>query len=350
MYIYYPSNAAVYVRQVGGPDRVTEQWIGAGPDSVIIISGSYPPTASTAFITASYAIIYTTSMSLADSASWAGTSSYSLNAMGTPSASYALTSSFLIPYTTTTGSLSASFNPSSSISQGQLILWINPSSGSYFDNGGIIPSTQHGQNVRHLKDISGLGRNIKTYTGASSQTYKYGLVQNVGPNQNKIGLLMEISTAAGAYSAAFSTPTYPLWLFVVAKLAPGWALTVPVFDGIASNQRMGCWIGTTAQLYSGTNMNTPITGSITGSILNNWCLWSFKNTSGGNNSYIRTNGTQSVFGNCGTQTITGYTLGADYSLNGGGGLILDLLLYSNITDADALNIENWLKCRNELVY
>ena len=42
MYIYYPSNATVYVRQVGGPNAVTEQWIGSGPDSVIIISGSAP--------------------------------------------------------------------------------------------------------------------------------------------------------------------------------------------------------------------------------------------------------------------------------------------------------------------
>lgn len=70
MYIYYPSNAAVYVRQVGGPDRVTEQWIGAGPDQVIIISGSYPPTSSMYFITASYAITYATMSSFAETASY----------------------------------------------------------------------------------------------------------------------------------------------------------------------------------------------------------------------------------------------------------------------------------------
>jgi hypothetical protein len=72
MYIYYPSNAKVYVRQVYGPNLITEQWIGAGPDQVIVISGSYPPSSSMDFITASFC---TTS-------SYAETSSYASNGGG----------------------------------------------------------------------------------------------------------------------------------------------------------------------------------------------------------------------------------------------------------------------------
>lgn len=352
MYIYYPSNATVYTRQVGGPNMVTEQWINYGPDSVIIISGSFPPTASMYFITASYAVSYATSQSLCTSASFSDTASYSLNAGLSPTSSYAATASFLNPLTSITSSLSASFHPSTSLSQGSLILWINALSSSYFDSPGVIPVSQQGQIIRHFKDLSGLGRDIKTPSPhASCVAHKYGIVYNTGPNNNKAAIWNEYGSVIGAYSSTFSSPTYPLWLFCVAKCPPGNTTTQTIFDGVTSGTRMGCWIGTTPQLYSGAALTAAITGSLTGSILRgDWCLWSFKNTSGGTNSYIKLNGTQSVFGNCGAQSLTGYTFGSDYALNGGANFIIELLLFSNITDADALNIENWLKCRHELTY
>lgn len=151
---------------------VTEQWIGYGPDAVIIISGSYPPTASMYFITASYAVDYATSQSLATSASYSDTASYSLNAGLSPTSSYAMTASFLNPFVSITSSLSASFHPSTSLSQGSLILWINALSSSYFDSAGTTPATQQGQVIRHFKDLSGLGRNIAT-PGAHASVVSY---------------------------------------------------------------------------------------------------------------------------------------------------------------------------------
>lgn len=286
------------------------------------------------------------------SASFSDTASYSLNAGLSPTSSYAHTASFLNPFTSITSSLSASFHPSTSLSQGSLILWINAFSSSYFDSPGTVKATEQGQIIRHFKDLSGLGRNIQTPTPhASAVAYKYGLVFNTGPNNNKAAIWNEYGSVVGAYSSTFSSPTYPLWLFCVAKCPPGNTTTQTIFDGVTSGTRMGCWIGTTPQLYSGAALTAAITGSLTGSILRgDWCLWSFKNTSGGTNSYIKLNGTQSVFGNCGAQSLTGYTFGSDYALNGGANFIIELLLFSNITDADALNIENWLKCRHELTY
>lgn len=55
MYIYYPSNAVVYIRQVGG-GQVTEQYISYAPNQIIIISGSYPPIAATNFVTSGFAL------------------------------------------------------------------------------------------------------------------------------------------------------------------------------------------------------------------------------------------------------------------------------------------------------
>jgi hypothetical protein len=350
MYIYYPSNAVVYTRQVGGPNMVTEQWIGSGPDSVIIISGSYPPTASTAFISASYAIVYTTSMSLADSASWAGTASYSLNALGTPSASYAGTSSFLNPVVPAYGATS-SFNPSSSISQGQLILWVIPGTGSYLDTYGQYPTTTHGQQLRRMTDFSGLGRHIKTPEGTMNGYTKFMQLTNTGQNNNKPGLWIENVNACSLQSAAISSPTYPLWLFIVAKMPTGSAATTGgVFDGLGGSNRFLCQVGTTTQIYSGASFTGAITGSLTGSIQTKWFLQAFKNTAGGNNSSVYTNGTQSLVGNCGGQTILGYSVGGDYLGNGGGISIAELMLYSNITDADAANISTYLMGKHELFY
>jgi hypothetical protein len=53
MYIYYPSDATVLVRQVNG-GVMTEQFISYGPDQVIIITDQNT-SASTAFLTASFA-------------------------------------------------------------------------------------------------------------------------------------------------------------------------------------------------------------------------------------------------------------------------------------------------------
>ena len=48
MYIYYPSNASVYTRQVAG-GQITEQFIGVLPDQIIILSSSVFPAAATGF-------------------------------------------------------------------------------------------------------------------------------------------------------------------------------------------------------------------------------------------------------------------------------------------------------------
>jgi hypothetical protein len=346
MYIYYPSNATVYVRQVGGPNAVTEQWISSGPDSVIILSGSYPPTASTAFISASYAIMYTTSMSLATTASYANTSSYSLNSSLAPTASYAGTASVVNLVTTTYGATS-SFNPLTGISQGSCIMWINPSTGSYMDTYTQYPATIYGQIIRYMKDFSGQGRHLATTAGGLS---KYMLLNNVGQNNNKTGMWIDYVNGCSLQSATIASPTYPLWLFVVAKMPTGSATTQGVFDGIGGSNRFLCQLGTSVQIYSGASLSGNVTGSLTGSIQAKWFLQSFKNTAGGAGSYVNTNGTQSVVGNCGGQSITGYSVGGDYLGNGGGVSIGEMMLYSNITDADAANIETYLKAKHELFY
>ena len=68
--IYYPANSTVYSRRVGG-QQVIEQYIDVAPDQIIVFSGSTQPTASTLFITASYALTYATMSSLAETASYA---------------------------------------------------------------------------------------------------------------------------------------------------------------------------------------------------------------------------------------------------------------------------------------
>lgn len=351
MYIYYPTSAQVYVRQVGGPDRVTEQWIGAGPDQVIIISGSYPPTSSMYFITASYAMTFAVSTSLADSASYAGTASYSLNALGTPSASYAETASFLNLVTPSYG-VTSSFHPTASLTQGQLLLWIVPGSGSFLDSFGQYPVERRGEPIRFMKDLSGLGRHVWTPQGTMAAYMKYMYLTNLGEGNNKPALWVDGVNGCGLQSAAVATPTYPLWLFVVARMPTGSVATTTVFDGIGSSNRFLCQVGTTIQIYSGTSMTGNVTGSLTGSIRDRWFLQSFKNTAGGNNSYVNTNGTQSVIGNCGGQSITGYTIASDYLGNnsGGGVSIAELILASNITDSDAAKIETYLKSKHNLFY
>lgn len=349
MYIYYPSNAATYIRQVGGPNMITEQWIGYGPDQVIIISGSYPPSASTAFISCSYAITYTTSMSLADTASYAKTASYSMNALGTPTASYAGTASVLNPVQPVFG-ITSSFNPLTGISQGQCILWVSPSTSSFLDAYGQYPNTMYGQQVRYIREQSGLQRNLRTADGSMNEYVKYTYLTNVGQNGNKTAIWCENANVTALQSAAITTPTYPLWLFVVAKMPSASVATVTLFDGIASSNRFLCQGGTTIQIYSGASMTGNVTGSLTASIQNKWFLQSFKNTAGGNGSYVNTNGTQSVVGNCGGQSITGYSMAGDYLGNGGGVSIAELMLYSNITDADAANIEYYLKQKHDLFY
>jgi hypothetical protein len=349
MYIYYPTQAQTYVRQVGGPNAITEQWIGYGPDQVIVISGSFPPTASTMFITASYALTFAVSTSLADSASYSQTASFSLNAGLSPTSSYAATASYLNVVTPSYGATS-SFNPTSSLTQGQLLLWIVPGSGSYMDSNGQYPATINGQQIRFMRDLSGLGRHIATVNPGAGYT-KFMYLTNVGQNNNKSGMWIDMVNGCGLQSATITSPTYPLWLFVVAKMPTASAATSTVFDGIGAANRMLCQIGTTIQIYSGASFTQAITGSLTGSIQTKWFLQSFKNTAGGNNSYVNTNGTQSAFGNCGGQTITGYTIGGDYLGNIGFGVsVAEMILASNITDADAANIETYLKGKHELYY
>ena len=270
---------------------------------------------------------------------------------GATSASYAGTASFLNPATPSYG-ITSSFHPTASLTQGSLLLWVLPGSGSYMDSAGQYPSDQRGQPIRFMRDLSGLGRNVWTPPGTMTAYMKYMYITNVGGQNNKPAIWVEGVNGSGLQSAAIATPTYPLWLFVVAKMATGSVATATVFDGIESSNRFLCQVGTTVQIYSGTSMTGNVTGSLTGSIQNRWFLQSFKNTAGGVNSYVKTNGTQSVIGNCGEQTITGYTIASDYLGNNGGvGVsIAELILASNITDADAANIETYLKSKHDLFY
>jgi hypothetical protein len=294
--------------------------------------------------------MYTTSMSLADSASYAGTASYALNSSLAPTASYAATASVVNPVLSTYGATS-SFNPLTGISQGSCILWVIPGSGSYMDTYAQYPSTTHGQQVRYMKDFSGLSRNIKAAEGTMNGYTKFMNLTNVGQNNNKSGIWIENVSACALQSAAISSPTYPLWLFVVAKMPTGSATTTGgVFDGIGGSNRFLCQVGTTTQIYSGASFTGTITGSLTGSIQTKWFLQAFKNTAGGTNSSVYTNGTQSLVGNCGGQTILGYSVGGDYLGNGGGISIAEMMLYSNITDADAANVSAYLMGKHELFY
>jgi hypothetical protein len=198
-----------------------------------------------------------------------------------------------------------------------------------------------------MKDFSGQGRHLATTAGGLS---KYMLLTNVGQNNNKTAMWAELVNGNSLQSAAIASPTYPLWLFVVAKMPTASVATVTVFDGIGGSNRFLCQAGTTIQIYSGGSMSGNVTGSLTGSIQNKWFLQAFKNTAGGNGSSVYTNGTQSVVGNCGGQTILGYSIAGDYLGNGGGANIAEMMLYSNITDADAATISTYLMGKHELFY
>lgn len=83
--VYYPVSASTYVRRISGREMI-EQYIDVAPDQIIVLSGSNVGNAVD-FITASYALTWAVSMSLADystSASYATTSSYS------PTSSFAI--------------------------------------------------------------------------------------------------------------------------------------------------------------------------------------------------------------------------------------------------------------------
>lgn len=246
----------------------------------------------------------------------------------------------------------AKHGPTASLTQGQLLLWIVPGSGSFLDSFGQYPVERRGEPIRFMKDLSGLGRHVWTPQGTMAAYMKYMYLTNLGEGNNKPALWVDGVNGCGLQSAAVATPTYPLWLFVVARMPTGSVATTTVFDGIGSSNRFLCQVGTTIQIYSGTSMTGNVTGSLTGSIRDRWFLQSFKNTAGGNNSYVNTNGTQSVIGNCGGQSITGYTIASDYLGNNGGGgvLIAELILASNITDSDAAKIETYLKSKHNLFY
>lgn len=69
--VYYPVSASTYVRRVSGREMI-EQYIDVAPDQIIVLSGSNVGNAVD-FITASYALTWAVSMSLAD---YATTASY----------------------------------------------------------------------------------------------------------------------------------------------------------------------------------------------------------------------------------------------------------------------------------
>lgn len=355
--IYYPTVTQVYTRVVGGTN-LSELHIDTSPDTIFVITGSFPYTSSIVFIqamdtsssypiTASYTLTYLASSSVAD---FATTASYAGVALLSSYAATASVAQRMAPLMSVTSSISASFNPSSSIAQGNMILWLYPDSGSFHSAWGSIPVTTDGEMVRYMSDISGLGRHIYMHAGTSAAvSQKFSKVYNTGPNNNKTSIYCEYPQGGiFAYSAAFTTPTKPIWLFAVLRLPPGNTTTTCLFDGITSGTRLGIWAGTTPQIYCGSSYTGAITASHTSSILNNWFLQSFKYT-GTTGCTIRTNGTQSLAsGNAGTQSPTGYTLGSDSAGTGGGFSFLEMMVYSNITDGDAYNIESYLMAKNEI--
>lgn len=346
--IYYPTVTQVYTRVVGGTN-LSELHIDTSPDTIFVITGSFPYTSSIVFIqamdtsssypiTASYTLTYLVSSSVAD---FATTASYVATA--------SLSRNLMVPISVTS-SVSASFNPITGISQGACSLWLYPDSGSFHDSWGTIPVTRDGEMVRWMTDKSGLGRHIFAHVATTAAgLQKCSVVYNTGPNNNKTAIYVEYPQAGViVYSGTFTTPTKPMWVFAVIKLPPGNTTTTAILDGVSSGARIGVWAGTTPQLYCGTAYTGAITGSITGSILNNWFLQSFKYT-GTTGCTIRTNRTASLAsGNAGSQNPVGYTLGSDYTGAGGGFSYLEIMVYSNIADADAYNIENYLMAKNEI--
>jgi hypothetical protein len=317
-----------------------------------VASASYSSTASyvdgniTSASYANTASYVTGNVTSADFAVIAGNTLYSSSYALTSSYSLGGASSTPLSYIPTYG-ITASFSPSSSISQGQLIFWINPNSASYMDTCGQYQATSNGNPIKHMNDLSGLNSNVSVPIGAAGYN-KFIYLTGVGQNNNKCAVWVE-NFLGVTCAAVATTPTYPLWLFAVLKIPSG-STSVGIFDGNGSSNRFFCAAGTSPQIYSGASLSGAITGSLTGSIQSKWFLQSFKNTSGGANSYVKTNGTQSIFGSCGTQTINGYNFGSDNGGNGGGSSIAEMLLYSNITDADAVNIETYLKSKHELFY
>ena len=73
--VYYPRDAQVYVRTPVGA-AMTGLYIDVAPNQIIILSGSGVTSASTDFVTASYALTYLVSMSRSD---LADTASVALN-------------------------------------------------------------------------------------------------------------------------------------------------------------------------------------------------------------------------------------------------------------------------------
>ena len=271
-------------------------------------------------------------------ASYALSSSYALTSSQSETSSYSHVSQTTLPAVNTWLSYdSASFNPLTATT-GSCILWILPESSSYHDDAGTVMTTQNGQLIRRLSDMSGLERNV--YNQLGTTTGKISLLTNTGVSGSQFGICSANSSAQRFYSNTFSTITKPIWAFVVGKSTPRnhptSASSACVFDGITSGTRMGVFIGSMPQLYCGASLTTTIDTSYN----TQFSLQSFKNN--GASSVIRTNRTESVAGNCGTQNMTGYNFGADYAGNGGAGIILEFLLYSNITDDEAMWIENYL--------
>lgn len=349
--IYYPTGKQIYTRVVG-TTGLSELHIDVQPDTIFVLTGSFPNTSSTIVfiqsvdtastypITASYTLTYFISSSFAD------TSSYSLNAVGSSiTSSYALLAASLATGSTVTSSISQSYNPQTSISQGSCILRLIPGSGSYYDLWGTIPVLYNHEIVRFQKDVSGLSRDCATSTYP-----KYAIVYNTGPNNNKTAFYCHWNSGVvGGYGASVGSPTLPLWTFWVGRLPVGNTTTTIIWDGFS--QRCGHWTGISPQIYAGSSYQLPVTGAfaalITGSA---WYLQSFKYT-GTSGCQMRINGTQSVAqGNGGgNATPGGFNIGCDTSSgNGGGWWCLEMMIHSNITDADAANIESYLMAKYEI--
>lgn len=330
--IYYPSSSSLYSRIIAG--GLSELNVNVAPDTIFILSGSsnfttslIPQlllTGSTYDITASYAI----TSSRADVSNLATTASSAFSMLLPPSVY---------------GSVSSSFNPITDLSQGTCSLRFLPDSGSYMDVFGINSSTTMGQQVKKWQDIaSGKAVTCNNYN-------KYVLLTGTGPNNNKNAISMEYMLGVIAAYTSTYTLTTPTWFFWVGKCPPITGNNL-IFDGYSA--RCGVWAGLQPQIYAGASFNGTITGSlaamITGS--NSWFLQSFKHN-GGAGSRIRVNGQEALpQGNGGSNTVLGgFQLGNDTtSGNGGGAHTLEFLVYFNIADQDAYNIENWLMARYEI--
>jgi hypothetical protein len=249
--------------------------------------------------------------------------------------SYGLGDSNVICNATIDGSLStsnttASFCPTNI---GGVKLWIDASSGLYYDEYLTIPA-QDGLKVRGWKDLSGFVSGV-TNNAADTQLYFSG--PNSAPNN--IPSLNVRPGTTWLSSPTFTALPQPLWAFIMFYGRGG---DNAQLDGNGASQRLACFCSETTrnicQFYCGGGGNINYTPGPQVS----WKLFSFFGN--GATSVIRTNGVQAVTGNPGTQSIVAFHVAADY--NNAASLsdnyIAEIVVcQSNLTSIQVTNMENY---------